>query len=130
MANTHGRRRNLRRCYTHCYTDRATLDLRRAPAAADAMHGPRRFAGRRRGRAFSPGPPIRPTQSLNRDVSARYQPPQRRGARLDHSGGDASSVQKPSNTVASWALFKPCLPRLVNTDEKPGRNLFVGEDGT
>src|SRR5450759_3557255 len=33
MANTHGRRRNLRRCYTPCYTDHAHLVVGRTPAA-------------------------------------------------------------------------------------------------
>ena len=33
MANTHGRRRNLRRCYTPCYTDHAHLVVGRTPEA-------------------------------------------------------------------------------------------------
>ena len=36
MANTHGRRRNLRRCYTPCYTDHAHLVVGRTPCSEDA----------------------------------------------------------------------------------------------
>ena len=37
MLNTHGRRRNLRRCYTRCYTDHAHLVV--GPTAEAQMPG-------------------------------------------------------------------------------------------
>jgi len=38
MLNTHGRRRNLRRCYTRCYTDHAHLVVGRTTEVSDTPY--------------------------------------------------------------------------------------------